>query len=413
MKGDTGVLALLLHCFNACVVEGSTPAPEIDEATMAAAIKLSKYHIGQVKLIHSEGDVANGDLAALHAKIIQLSERKGWLKAADVRDIDRQTKKQFSADDIRRHFQELACSGFGQTRGQRTKLMWSIHKDIPPDGNPPHSNKTQDSFDKLRTVSGQTEGKPESTTDISVQPFILEILEKTQDNSGQTQDSQSASESITNSSVQELVSQTQDTKDTFEPANTQMDESVGQKPIKSDADSFSVLSCPELVSESCDSATVGIPAQNKTQDTCPETVLSCPELSSDVTQVKSPMPLEQTTSTSTDNSGAAEVEMPAVATAPRTPVENEPEATEPTPNVETPQHPRQDAVEEKKALSGIELRCRGQLEAALWAGSIQEQMSALARIRAEYGPTTYQNAIDALTPDEQQQIEELRHRRNR
>jgi hypothetical protein len=133
MKGDVGTLALLLHCFNGCVTEGYIPALEVSEATMLAAIKLSKYHIGQVKLIHSEGDVANGDLAAIHAKIIQLSERKGWLKAADVRDIDRQvTRKQFSADDIRHHFQELEASGFGQTKGTRTKLMWSIYKDTPP-----------------------------------------------------------------------------------------------------------------------------------------------------------------------------------------------------------------------------------------------------------------------------------------
>jgi hypothetical protein len=43
---------------------------------------------GQVKLIHSEGDAANGKASAIQAKIIQMSERKGWLKAADVRDFD-------------------------------------------------------------------------------------------------------------------------------------------------------------------------------------------------------------------------------------------------------------------------------------------------------------------------------------
>jgi CRISPR-associated protein Cmr3 len=275
MKGDTGVLALLLHCFNGCVLEGSVPNPEVSEQTMAAAIKLAKYHIGQVKLIHSEGDVANGDIAAIHAKIIQLSERKGWLKAADVRDIDRQTKKQFTADDIRRHFQELETSGFGQTKGEGTRLMWSIYKDSPPEGNPPI----------LRTDSGQTQDKPESTADISVQPLIGKILDKTQDNSGQTQDSQSVAGSISNISVQPLLDKTQDTQDTFEPANTNMDEPVGQKQIKSDVLSFSVLSCPELVSKSCDSITVGVSAQNKTQDNCPETVLSCPELEEGVKEV--------------------------------------------------------------------------------------------------------------------------------
>jgi hypothetical protein len=277
MKGDTGVLALLLHCFNGCVHEGSTPELEVSGKTMAAAIKLAKYHIGQVKLIHSEGNAANGDIAAIHAKIIQLSERKGWLKAADVRDIDRETKKQFTPDDIRRHFQELEKSGFGQTKNEGTRLMWSIHKDSPPTGGGTPPKQTQDTFVELRTNSGQTQDIAESTTNISVQPFVEEIPQKTQDNSGQTQDSQSVAESTTNTSVQPLVDKTQDTQDTFEPANTNMDESVSQKQIKSDVLSFSVLSCPEFVSESCDSITVGVSAQNKTQDNCPESVLSCPE----------------------------------------------------------------------------------------------------------------------------------------
>lgn len=278
MKGDTGVLALLLHCFNACVVEGSTPALEVNEATMAAAIKLSKYHIGQVKLIHSEGDVANGDVAAIHTKIIQLSERKGWLKAADVRDIDRQTKKQFSADDIRRHFQELEASGFGQTRGQRTKLMWSIHKDTPPDSTPPHSGQTQDTSLELRTNSGQTSKNAESISIISVQPFVENNSGQTQDNSGQTQDSIKMAESITNNSVEQLVNQTQDTQDTFFKSVAPLPTLVtAGNEIKGTDLNFDVLSCPEFNGKAQNQETVGISEDIKTQDSCPEFVLSCPE----------------------------------------------------------------------------------------------------------------------------------------
>jgi hypothetical protein len=283
MKGDTGVLALLLHCFNGCVLEGSVPNPEVSEQTMVAAIKLAKYHIGQVKLIHLEGDVANGDIAAIHAKIIQLSERKGWLKAADVRDIDRQTKKQFSADDIRRHFQELETSGFGQTKGEGTRLMWSIYKDSPPTGGGTHPKQIQDSLEKLRTNSGQTQDIAESITTSSVQPFVEEILEKTQDNSGQTQDSQSEAESTENINIQPSVKETQDTQDTFEPTTQQVVSSVSQKQINRDVLPLTVLSCPELESESYNSTTVGVSAQGKTQDNCPETVLSCPEFESEST----------------------------------------------------------------------------------------------------------------------------------
>jgi CRISPR-associated protein Cmr3 len=255
MKGDVGTLALLLHCFNGCVTEGYIPALEVSEATMLAAIKLSKYHIGQVKLIHSEGDAANGDLSAIHAKIIQLSERKGWLKAADVRDIDRQVKKKFSADDIRHHFQELEASGFGQTKGTRTKLMWSIYKNTPPNDTPRHSDKTQDSFEQLRTNSGQKSP-----------------------NSGQTQDSLEIAESITNISVQQLVVQTQDTQDSFlSSAVHSLNPLSAENEIKATDLNFSVLSCPEFNNEAENQEAVGIPEDVQTQGNCPEFVLSCPE----------------------------------------------------------------------------------------------------------------------------------------
>jgi hypothetical protein len=57
-----------------------------------------------------------------------------------------------------------------------------------------------------------------------------------------------------------------------------------------------VLSCPEFVSESCNSTTVGISAQDKTQDTCPETVLSCPELEAitpSPVEIEIPLPIYQ------------------------------------------------------------------------------------------------------------------------
>jgi len=274
MKGDTGVLALLLHCFNGCVVEGYNPEAEISESTMAAALKLAKYHIGQVKLIHSEGDAANGELAAIHTKIIQLSERKGWLNAANVRDIDRQTKKQFSANDIRRHFRELETAGFGQTKGVETRLKWSIYKedDSPPRGK--HSGQTPPN-------SGQTPQTTRSTSSICVQPFVEKNGCQAADNSGQTQDSQESAVSTSIISVQHPVVETQDTQDSFAVAQTNLvDVPKTGNEIKLSAPNIDVLSCPEIVCVSHKSMTVGIPTQDKTQDTCPESVLSCPQLSS-------------------------------------------------------------------------------------------------------------------------------------
>jgi hypothetical protein len=290
MKGDTGVLALLLHCFNSCVVEGSVPDLEINESTMVAAIKLAKFHIGQVKLIHSEGDAANGELAAIHAKIIQLSERKGWLKAADVRDIDRQSKKQFSANDIRKHFRELEATGFGQTKGEGPRLMWSIHKedDSPPPGG--NSGQTQDS-------SGQTTKNTEATTIPIVQPFVEKNSGKTQDNSGQTQDSYTQPESITITAVQQIEKETQDIQDSFAAIEQQLvDTLLSGKENNEATPNFDVLSCPELKGEAQKRETVTLLSQDKTQGECPETVLSCPELEAitpSPVEVEIPLPIYQ------------------------------------------------------------------------------------------------------------------------
>lgn len=269
MKGDTGVLALLLHCFNGCVAEDSIPDEEVSSQTMAAAIKLAKYHIGQVKLIHSEGDVANGDIAAIHTKIIQLSERKGWLKAADVRDIDRQTKKQFSANDIRRHFQELEATGFGRTKGEGTRLMWSIHKD---DDSPPSSGPTQDETQNPEKKAG-------SASSTVFQQHLELNSGPTQDNSGQTQDNGQKTESATVIPVQQSLNKTQDTQDTLAAAQTNLVEvpPTGNE-LKDTAPKIDVLRCPELDGDTQKPEKVVIPAQDKTQNNCPETALSCPEL---------------------------------------------------------------------------------------------------------------------------------------
>jgi CRISPR-associated protein Cmr3 len=245
MKGDTGILALLLHCFNGCATEDESPERYVSASTMKAAIRLAKYHIGQVKLVHAEGDAANGDIAAIHAKIIQLSERKGWLKAADVRDMDRQTKKKFTPSDIRAHFKELEASGFGQCQGEGTRLMWTIHcPKSPDDSSPPPSGPTQDSEEKLR------------------------------ENSELVQDSVVTTESITPNVLPPTSDKTQDS---FSASAQELGDSRGVNEIKDAAPNEDVANCPEIESSSQNKETVGMTAQETTQDTSPETVLSCPE----------------------------------------------------------------------------------------------------------------------------------------
>jgi hypothetical protein len=126
MKGDTGVIALLLHCLNAAI-RGEEPEQEISETTMTSAIALTKYYIGQVKLIHAEGDAEDGELSPLYIKILNLSDRKGWIKAKDLTMSDRSFRK-MNANDIRSLFTELEAMGLGKTSGKGNRL--SFHKKL-------------------------------------------------------------------------------------------------------------------------------------------------------------------------------------------------------------------------------------------------------------------------------------------
>ncbi|BAY55896.1 bifunctional DNA primase/polymerase [Leptolyngbya boryana NIES-2135] len=123
MKGDTGTLALLLHCINSAVDSGRQPSEEISLETMKAAISLAKFYIGQVKLIHAEGGNESGELEQSYTKLIRLSERKGWIKARDAQNLCREFRK-LSPDTVRSHFRELEAMGLGSTRGTGRQLEW-------------------------------------------------------------------------------------------------------------------------------------------------------------------------------------------------------------------------------------------------------------------------------------------------
>jgi hypothetical protein len=157
--------------------------------------------------------------------------------------------------------------------------MWSIYKNTPPDGNPYHSGPTQDSFNKLRTNSGQTQDKlemVESITNISVQSLL-------ENNSGQAQDSLLETESASVIGVQTTGWQTQDTQDSFSISAALSPPPVGTgNEVNSTDLNFGVLSCPEFEDEVQNQETVGISEDLKTRDSCPENVLSCPELTEKV-----------------------------------------------------------------------------------------------------------------------------------
>lgn len=122
MGRDTGVLALLLHALNAAI-RGEQPDAEIPLETIKSAIALAKYYIGQVKLLHAEGDAEEGELSPQLLKILNLSERKGWIKAKDVQASDRSFRKK-NASEIRSLFTELEAMGLGVTDGKGSRLIF-------------------------------------------------------------------------------------------------------------------------------------------------------------------------------------------------------------------------------------------------------------------------------------------------
>ena len=118
----TGELALLLHCITHSL-NNNKPPHEIELETMRTAVQLTKFYINQVRLIHANSTISEDNSSSLHFKIIDLSKRKGWIKARDVQNSIRSFKKT-SPSRIRSLFRELEANGFGITEGDGKKLIW-------------------------------------------------------------------------------------------------------------------------------------------------------------------------------------------------------------------------------------------------------------------------------------------------
>ena len=63
---------------------------------------------------------------SVHFKIINLSNRKGWIKARDVQISIRPLKKE-SPSRIRAIFRELEANGYGTTKFEGKKLIWNAN----------------------------------------------------------------------------------------------------------------------------------------------------------------------------------------------------------------------------------------------------------------------------------------------
>lgn len=121
-----GELALLLHCLR-YAADQSSPPERISAEIMSAAIKLTKFYIGQIKLIHSQGNPDNPD-SSLYSKIIEVSKQKGWLTARTLKQSIWQLKDK-TANQVRSLFKKLVDLGYGEIAGAGSKIKW-IFKNV-------------------------------------------------------------------------------------------------------------------------------------------------------------------------------------------------------------------------------------------------------------------------------------------
>ena len=93
---------------------------------MLAAVQLTEFYINQVKLIHANGNSSEDNSSSLHFKIIDLSHRKGWVKARDIQNSIRSFKK-VSPNRIRSIFRDLQAHGYGTIKDEGKKLSWKAN----------------------------------------------------------------------------------------------------------------------------------------------------------------------------------------------------------------------------------------------------------------------------------------------
>ncbi len=118
-----GELALLLHCLT-YAVEGQQPPSEVAPEILDAAIKLAKFYMGQIELIHADGEPESSNQPHTYTKLIELSQRKGWITARDVKVSIRNYRTK-TPSQIRSLFREIEAVGYGITQGVGNKLKWN------------------------------------------------------------------------------------------------------------------------------------------------------------------------------------------------------------------------------------------------------------------------------------------------
>jgi hypothetical protein len=164
MEGYIGRLALNLHVLWELAEGKDCPSAEIPLHIMEMAIQLSRFYMGQVKVIHANSDDDN--LPSHILKMIELSKRleangkSGWIKAKQVQEMFAK-KKRPSAQQVRDWMKEAVNMGYGQTRNSGNRLEYHWRKDNgdndPDSDSPPDLGNSRKLGEQLGNTVTQVE----------------------------------------------------------------------------------------------------------------------------------------------------------------------------------------------------------------------------------------------------------------
>jgi hypothetical protein len=299
MEGYIGRLALNLHVLWEIASGKPCPEEEIPLFIMEMAIALSKFYIGQVKLIHAHSD--DEEVAPHIVKLFELSKRletngkDGWIKAQQYRELFA-AKKRPSAQKARDWMTEAVALGYGRTRGtgNRLEYHWLCDNNGSSDEPPPPDDLGN--LGKLREELGTGVPYVETTNNQGVQGNLGNLGKGIPNSSLTTQEVDISEEEplLEGGSVSEAsLSSLEDSSDVDTVSNTDLGNNLGTGIPNSSLTSLS--------------DTLHEPAQQQKQDAIAS--------ASTVQLEEQPTPVEQTVSTSVDEIDVDGAKAPSLFTA--------------------------------------------------------------------------------------------------
>jgi hypothetical protein len=149
-EGRIGKLAVNLHVIHA-LMNGKIPSEEISVEMVRIAINLTKFYAQQVQSLYTQFSDPDA-LAPQLVKVIELSHKKGWLKASDFY-LSITKAHRPSGETVREWFGELVAMGKGEVKGQGRSLQFRafLPNELPPTS--PHDQEIRQIRQELDNLS--------------------------------------------------------------------------------------------------------------------------------------------------------------------------------------------------------------------------------------------------------------------